>query len=235
MIEFILKSQNFPFTVSLTIMLLIAFLEGVSTFLGSGLSHLIDSIIPDIDMDVDIDADVDIDVDADIDSPEIVHAGVLSKTLGWFRLGKVPFLIILIIFLTSFGIIGLTIQTTLFKITGLILPGLVASAISLPITLPIVRLLTGIIAKIIPKDETDAVSEKSFIGRMAIITLGKASFGSPAQAKLKDQFGTTHYLMIEPDVKDLEFKQGDQVLIVKQTSSGFKAIRNENSALLNTD
>lgn len=231
MIEFILKSQNFPFTISLTIMLLIALLEGVSTFLGAGLSHLVDSLIPDID----VDADIDIDVDADIDSPDIIHAGILTKTLGWFRIGEVPFLIILIVFLTSFGLVGLFIQTTLFKMTGLILPGLIASAITLPVTLPIVRIFTGIIAKIMPKDETDAVAEKSFIGRMAVITLGKASSGSPAQAKLKDKFGKTHYLMIEPDMENTEFQQGEHVLVVKQTGSGFKAIRNEKTALLDID
>lgn len=98
MIEFILKSQNFPFTISLTIMLFIALLEGVSTFLGVGLSHLVDSVIPDINVDVD----VDVDVAADIDSPDILHAGILTKTLGWFRLGQVPFLIILIAFFISF-------------------------------------------------------------------------------------------------------------------------------------
>ena len=229
MIEFILKSQNFPFTISLTIMLFIALLEGVSTFLGLGLSHLVDSVIPDIDVDVDI------DVDADIDSPDIIHAGILTKTLGWFRLGEVPFLIILIAFLTVFGLIGLFIQTTLFKMTGLILPGLIASIVTLPIALPILRIFTGIIAKIMPKDETDAVSEKSFIGRMAIITIGKASQGNPAQAKLKDEFGTTHYFMVEPDIENTEFEQGEHVLIVKQTGSGFKAIRNESSALMDID
>lgn len=235
MIEFIFLNQNFPFTVALTIMLFIALLEGVSTCLGAGVSHFIDSVIPDIDVDADIDIDVDIDADIDADGPDLFHSGVLTRTLGWLRIGKVPFLIILIIFLTSFGLTGLFIQSILLNALGFMLPGLIASVITLIVVLPVVRFLTGIIARIIPKDETSAVSEKSFIGRVAVITLGKAVQGNPAQAKLKDEFGTTHYFMVEPDLPDTEFNQGESILIVKQTRSGFKAIRNSNPVLMGND
>lgn len=221
MIEFILKSQNYPFTVSLTIMLFIAVIEGVTTLLGMGLSSAIDSLLPDLDMDADL----------DVDSPEITDTGVFTKTLGWLRIGEVPFLIILIAFLTVFGLTGLFIQTTIFKISGSVFPGLIATIIALPVTLPIVRVFTGIISRIMPKDETEAVTEKSFIGLIATISLGKASAGKPAQAKLRDKFGTTHYIMIEPDLEGTEFRQGDQVLIVKQTGTGFKAIENDHSVL----
>ncbi|MEZ5581571.1 MAG: DUF1449 family protein [Candidatus Competibacteraceae bacterium] len=38
-----------------------------------------------------------------------------------------------------------------------------------------------------------------FIGRVAVITLGTAGYDSPAQAKLRDQHGQTHYIMTAPD------------------------------------
>ncbi len=229
MIEFILQSQNLPFMVSLTIMIMIACLEGVTTMIGFGLSSMIETFIPDFDIDIDV------DMDADVDHPDITATGILTKTFGWFRIGQVPFLIILIAFLTIFGLGGLILQSFCIKLTGYLLPGLIASAITLPLSLPLVRFITGIIAKIMPKDETEAVDEKSFIGRVAVITLGKATKNNSAQAKLKDKFSTTHYLMVEPDIDDEEFNQGDQVLIVKQTSSGFKAIHNSVSALQETD
>lgn len=225
MIEFMLQGQNLPFMVSLTIMIMIACLEGVTTMIGMGFSSMIDSFMPDFDIDADV----------DLDHPDLSTTGILTRTFGWFRIGQVPFLIILIVFLTLFGLTGLLIQSVCLKITGHLLPGIIASGITLPVTLPLVRAITGMIGKIMPKDETEAVAEKSFIGRVAIITLGKASKNSPAQAKVKDKFGTTHYVMVEPDIEDEEFHKGDQVLIVKQTSSGYKAIQNPMAALEDMD
>lgn len=227
MIGFILQSQNLPFMVSLTIMVMIACLEGVTTLIGMGLSTMMESFMPGVD--------VDIDADVDLDHPDISTTGILTKTLGWFRIGQVPFLIILIAFLTIFGLCGLLIQSTVVNITGRLLPGIIASGISLALTLPLVRAITGMIAKIMPKDETQVVTEKSFIGRIAVITLGKASKGNPAQAKLRDKFGTAHYVMVEPDIDDEEFTQGDQVLIVKQTGFGYTAIHNSTPALQDMD
>ncbi|MCP3928825.1 MAG: YqiJ family protein [Bacteroidetes bacterium] len=231
MIEFILQSQNLPFMVSLTIMIMIACLEGVTTMIGMGFSSMIETFIPDFDLDID----ADIDADVDLDHPEITTTGILTKTLGWFRIGQVPFLIILIAFLTVFGLGGLILQSLCINITGHLLPSLIASAITLPIALPVVRFVTGIIARVMPKDETEAVAEKSFIGRVAVITIGKATKNNPAQAKLKDKFGTTHYAMVEPDIENEEFVQGDQVIIVKQTSAGYKAIHNSTAALQDID
>lgn len=209
--------------VSLTIMIMIACLEGVTTVIGMGVSNMLETFIPDIDADVDL------------DHSDITATGILSKVFGWFRVGQAPFLIILIIFLTIFGLVGLTLQSVCIKTTGFLLPGLIASAIAFFISLPLVRFFTGIIIRVMPKDETEAVDEKSLIGRVAVITLGKATKNSPAQAKLKDKFSTTHYVMVEPDIDDEEFVQGDQVLIVRQTSAGYKAIHNSVSALQDMD
>lgn len=232
MTAFILDSQNLPFVIALTIMLMIALLEGIMTAVGFGMSNMIDSFLPDVDLDADLDVDLDADLDADLDHPAITHAGVLTKTLGWLRIGQVPFLVILIVFLTLFGLGGLFVQYAVSSVTGSLLPALIASAVTLAICLPPLRFLTGIVAKIMPKDQTEVVSEKSFIGKIAVVTLGVAVKHRPAQAKLKDRFGTTHYIMIEPDEDDERFVQGDQVLIVRQAGSGYAAIRNL-SAVLN--
>ncbi|SDU06702.1 YqiJ family protein [Desulfobacula phenolica] len=239
MIGFMLQSQNWPFMVSLTIMVMIACLEGVSTLIGMGFSSMIESLIPDFNMDVDADMDVDANAGANSgigpDHPNISTTGILTKTFGWLRIGQIPVLIILIAFLTIFGLVGFFIQSVVVKITGHLLPGIIASAISFLLTLPLVRAATGIIVKIMPKDETQAVAEKSFIGRIAVITLGKASKNNPAQAKVRDKFGTAHYVMVEPDIDDENFAQGDQVLIVKQTGFGYKAIHNATAALQEMD
>ena len=94
------------------------------------------------------------------------------------------------------------------------------------LSLPQVRFLTGILSKIAIRDETESISREQFIGRTARITLGIASPGQPAEAKFTDQFGTTHYVMVEPE-SDESFQQGEAVLIYRENGSTFKVIKPE--------
>jgi hypothetical protein len=226
MIAFLLSNQNMPFTVALVLMLAIAVLEGVTTLIGAGLSDLLDSMLPDMDVDLDFDADMDADLDADIHAP-----GVFTRLLSWLRVGEVPVLMLVIVFLTAFGLVGLLCQSAALRLLGHMLPGALASVPALFVTFPMVRICGGILARIIPKDETESVSEESFVGRVAVITLGRATCGKPAQARLSDQHGQAHYIMVEPDVDGTCFAQGDQVLIVSHQGAVFKAIANPNAAL----
>ena len=229
MIQFILADQNLPFAVALTLMLLIALLEGVMTILGMGLSSLLDSLMPE--MDIDMDVDIDADLDADIDGADFQASSPLTRVLSWLRIGQVPVLVLLVIFLTAFGLLGLGIQSAATRISGYFLPVLPAMAGALALALPLVRLLGGLLARIMPKDETEAVAEKSFIGLVAVITTGKARSGSPAQGRLNDRYGQSHYVMIEPDEAQDEFPQGTQVLLVSRQGATFRAIRNTSAAL----
>jgi hypothetical protein len=223
MLEFLTADGNQPFTVALAVMLIIAVIEGVTSLLGAGLSELIDALLPDMDLDVDV----------DLDAAEGVASGnSLSRLLGWLRIGQVPVLILLVVFLTAFGLIGLGIQSFSQGALGFLFPGWIASIPALFLSLPVVRVLGGGLAKIMPKDETDAVSEASFVGRVAVITLGNARRGYPAEARLKDEHGQLHYVMVEPDSDAEELEQGTTVLLVKQESSVFRAIRNTSDALI---
>lgn len=229
--EFIFAQQNTPFAVALALMFLIALMEGVTTFLGAGLSGLLDSLLPEMDFDLD----VDLDVDADIDAPDIHTGSALTKILGWLRFGQVPALVVLVIFLTSFGLIGYILQACSGELIGRMLPALPASAIAVIGALPFVRIGGGILARVMPKDETDAVAEKTFIGLVAVITLGTAQSGKAAQGKLKDRHGQTHYIMIEPDEAEEEFIQGTEVLLVRQQGAVFRAIRNTSAVLSSSE
>jgi hypothetical protein len=80
-----------------------------------------------------------------------------------------------------------------------------------------------LISKIIPKDETTAIHSDELIGRTAQIILGQAKQNSPAQAKVKDQFGQTHYVLVEPEL-DIIFYQGQDVILTQRTKIGFQAI-----------
>jgi hypothetical protein len=226
MIAFLLAGENLPFTVSLTLMLAIAVMEGVSTLIGAGLSDLIDSVLPEMDLDLDADVDVDAGLDADVHAP-----GPFTRLLSWLRVGQVPVLILAIVFLTAFGLIGLFCQSTALKLVGRMLPASLASIPALVVTIPMVRLCGGVLAKILPKDETESVSEESFVGRVAVITLGTAAAGKPAQARLSDQHGQSHYVMVEPDLAGVSFEQGAEVLIVSHQGAIYKGIENPSQAL----
>ena len=216
-LEFFSLEQNFSFSVALTLMFFIALMEGVLTLLGLGLSQLLDSLLPELD----------------IESPDINSVGSLSKLLGWLRLGKLPALIWLIIFLTLFGLFGLTLQFSLQNLTGQLLPNSIASLPVLFSSLLTLHYLGNWLALFMPSDETDAVSEQSFIGSLATITLGTAKKDYPAEAKVTDHLGKTHYLMIEPDeTTQKQFNQGDQVLIISQQNTTYLAVKNQDTAFL---
>ena len=85
--------------------------------------------------------------------------------------------------------------------------------------------------KIMPKDETTAVSQESLIGRIGTVVLGEARAGSAAQVRVKDVYGQQHYVMAEPD-SDEVLKQGDAVLLVSLEGNTFKAILNPSGSLV---
>ena len=58
--EFLLADNNFPFSVALMLMLIIALTEGVLTVIGAGMSEAIDSLLPDIEFDIEFDMVFDI-------------------------------------------------------------------------------------------------------------------------------------------------------------------------------
>ncbi|HIP82555.1 MAG TPA: DUF1449 family protein [Desulfocapsa sulfexigens] len=224
MIDFFLSPANTPFVISLAVMLAFTVIEVLSASMGMGLSEMVDSMLPEFDANIDIDVDADLsDVSGPTDS--------LSKLLAWFRIGEVPVIMLFIIFLTGFGISGLTIQYIMVSISGITVPVYIAVILAFLTAMPTVRVCGGLLGKYMPKDETYAVSENNFIGMVATLTLGHAEAGKPAQAKLMDKHGQTHYILVEPDNSANVFKQGEKGLIVSKNGALFKIIVADNAAM----
>ncbi len=222
MLAFILDSHNFPFTIALLTMIGIALLEGITTLLGFGLSSVLGHFLPDLDAQLDVDH-------PDVDTP---HAGTsLGHLLGWINVGRVPLMVLLIIFLTIFALLGYTLQAIFLIIIGYMLPVLLAALVSLFLSLPWVRFLGKFLGKLMPNDETEAISEETFVGRVATITLGTATKGRPARAKFQDNYGTTHLVMVEPESIAEIFNQGDQVILLERLGGKFLAVHNTNPLL----
>lgn len=203
--------SNIVFSISLMLCLFIGALELILLLFG-GSSSFIDQFLPDSLVDVD---------HADI---SIEHTdGIFTQLLEWLYLGKVPLLIWLIIFLTVYSLTGLLIQDIFFHLTEHYLSAWIIAPMCLFLCMPLVRTSAALISKIIPKDETTAIHSDELIGRTAQIILGQATQNSPAQAKVKDQFGQTHYVLVEPEL-DIIFYQGQDVILTQRTKIGFQAI-----------
>ncbi|WP_163336224.1 YqiJ family protein [Desulfopila sp. IMCC35008] len=227
MVEYFLSPGNTPFTVALGLMVVMTVIEIISASLGMGLSEMVDSFLPELDADVDVDMDMD-----GLDGVDGGSApGSLVQLLAWFRVGEVPVVMLFIVFLTGFGMSGLAVQYLMHQIVGFGLPTVVAVVIALAASAPTVRFCGGLLGKYMPQDETYAVSEKSFQGMVATLTLGTAKAGKPAQAKLRDKHGQTHYIMVEPDNPAESFEQGEKTIIVDQAGAIYKVIDASGSAM----
>ena len=153
-------------------------------------------------------AHLDIDADA--------HAGDL---LGWLGIGQVPLLMLLVVFLAAFGLIGLAVQ----QAVGPFSPA-IASAIAAAVAFPATGIGARGLARIMPRDETTAVSLDTLVGKRGTITIGTARRGSPAQARVKDVHGQSHYVMVEPQEEEHPFAQGETVLLVRRDGNIFTAL-----------
>lgn len=203
--EFIKLPQNSVFLISIIIIIIMAFVEVISVLLGVSISEAIDNLLPDVEVESDIEADLSVPV------------------LDWLNFGKVPFLILIIIFLTFFGLSGFIIQGIFFKIFSVLMPEIVAIIIALVPTFIVVHFIGKIISKILPQVETTAVNINSLKGRIAKITIGTATCDNPAEAKVKDKYGKTHYVRVIPGDIEESFIQGEKVVLTKLYSGIFKA------------
>ena len=238
MIDLLLAPPNTPFAVALGLMLLFAALEVVTSLFGASASSTVDSLLPELDapdLDVDVDLDIEVDVDLDVDGPGIdapatdgasAAGGPLTAVLTWLCIGRVPALVLLIAFLTAFGLSGLGVQSVVEATTGEYLPSWFAALPALAIGLPATRYIGLGLARLIPKEETEAVSRRKFIGKVATIVRGEARADLPAEAKLQDRFGQTHYLMVAPEGDDV-LEAGAEAVLVKRQGGHYLAVRHD--------
>lgn len=201
-------AQTWPFGTALAVLIGLAVIEGLGLFMGSSLSQWLDGFVPDID------------------HPD------WSGTLGWLHVGKVPLLVLLILFLSGFAISGYALQASALALTGVLLPAWLAVIPAFFAGVTTVSGMGGLLGKIVPGDETSAVSELTLVGRSAVIVQGTAQRNLAAQAKTRDSNGRTHYVLVEPDLNEQTFSEGADVLLVRKVGSRFYCIANPHPELL---
>jgi hypothetical protein len=203
----VFAGETAPFAVAIGLTLVIAVLELLGLLLGTQPSAMVDSALPDFDADI----------------PDM-ELGPLSQTLSWLSFGKLPALVVLILMTASFGLSGFAVQEVLRQTFGFALDPWLASVPAVIGAAFVTRHLGLAIARIMPKEETEAVSTKAFVGRVATVFRGVAGPGSPAEAKLTDIHGKTHYVLIEPDEGETVMPEGSEVVIIRQEGPVYRAI-----------
>jgi len=177
--------------------ILLMLLIGVVQLIGLG--HFADG---DLHADVHVDADL----------------------LSWLGVGRLPLLMLLVVFLAIFGIAGLILQQAVADGTGAPLDAWIAVPAVAVASLPLTGLAARGLARILPQDHTTAVPLEVLIGTTAQVITGRATLGSPARARAEDHHGQAHYVMVEPDQSGQVFEEGERVLLVRREGELFRAI-----------
>ncbi len=190
----LLADHNLPFAIAFAVMIVLALVQ----FIGLG-GH---------------DAHADSGTDADL-------GGALTTLLG---IGRVPFMIWLVLFLFLFAALGVSIQGLAESLTGAPLYPWLAAAITLGATFPVTGMLVRPLARVLPGDETSAMGIDSLLGRRATISVGRASAGNPARARVFDVYGQLHNVMVEPHEAGSEMLEGDEALLVRREGEIFYGV-----------
>lgn len=203
---FLLSPDNVPFVASLVLMLLIGAVEALGLGGGMAVGEGIEGL----------------DGDVNVETPSL---------LSWINVGRLPLLMLIVVFLFGFGMTGLIGQRIVAAVIGQPGPWFLAAPLAFAVALPVTRVFGRGVARIMPRDETTAVSRDSLVGRVAVIVTGEACQSSAAQARVRDEHGQVHYVMVEPDNAADVFSQGSSVLLVRHAGAKYFAIHNTSVSL----
>jgi hypothetical protein len=148
---------------------------------------------------------------------DVVPEGMPGGLLGWLHLGRTPFLALLVVFLTGFALTGLALNFACHALIGAGAPFLASVPLAFLAALFLVHLAGGHLVRLVPSEETYAVSHETLVGRIATM-LGNGSHDRPAQAKVADGKGHTLYVMVVPGKGIAALGRGAQVLLVQQVA-----------------
>ncbi len=134
---------------------------------------------------------------------------------SWLGFGKMPLLIWLAVFLMTFGLGGTGAQLLCTRLMGGVAPlWLVIPCVGVGAVM-FTRSFGTVFARMMPQNETEALSERSLGRRRGVITQGTAATGRPAEVRVIDGYGNSHYLRAEPFEKDARLRQGTDVLVMR--------------------
>lgn len=200
----ILEAYNMPFAAALLLMALLAIVQAI------GLA----------DMFGDADVGVHDGGHADVTTPGTIVDGLFSL----IGIGRLPLMVWLPVALGVFAALGVSFQALANNLTGAPLDRWVAAALAAGVGLPLTGLVSRPLARVLPHDETTAITTDLLVGRRGVITDGTARAGSPARARVHDLYGQAHHVMVEPHEAGDELVAGAEVLLVRREAEIFFAM-----------
>jgi len=150
------------------------------------------------------------------------EAGLLGGWMSWLNAGGVPILVLAVLLLSAFAAFGFSLQALAASVAGP-LPMFAAGPLALILAVPVTRWLSRGIARIMPRDETNAVSQAGFIGLTGTVTVGPLDQGQPGMVRVKDQHDNIHNLRAQAAPGYL-LETGALVIIVDGSDGLFQAI-----------
>jgi hypothetical protein len=190
-----------PFAVAAAIMLALGGIELLTTLVGFSISEFVG---PDVSVEADS------------------HHG-LDGLFLWINAGRLPLLIVIILALGIFSIGGFLLQGIAHAV-GTTVPVSIAALVAAAGSIPMIRSTSRGLARIIPRDETYAVSDADFIGKVALVSVGPLDQGLPGRVRLKDVFGNWHTVAARASPDSTALPVGASVLLVDRDAKSFIAI-----------
>ena len=138
--------ETLPFGVAFGVLIGLAIVEGIGAFAAASPSAWLEDLLPDHGGH---------------------HGDMLDGTLGWLHVGKVPLLVLAVLFLLGFALGGYVLQVFARALLGSFVPAWLVSIPAVLIGLTTVRGLGALIAHIVPKDETSAISDQTLMAARA--------------------------------------------------------------------
>jgi hypothetical protein len=190
-----------PFAVAAAIMLALGGIEVLTMLVGFSIGEL-------VGQDASVEADG--------------HHG-LDGLLLWINAGRLPLLMLIILTLGVFSIGGFLLQGIAHSV-GATVPVWIAAFVAAAGSVPVIRSTSRGLARIIPRDESYAVSDADFVGKVALVSVGPLDQGLPGRVRLKDVFGNWHTVAARASSDSQSLPVGASVLLVDRDAKSFIAI-----------
>lgn len=189
----------------------------------------------DVDSDVDIDSDLDLDADADADADADSSDFSLGQVLGVFGIGKAPFVLLLAINFSLWGLIGWFANVMFGKVLDGFLGGAASGAILLG-SLVLSLLSGGQIARPIGRifaSFGEDVSRDRLIGCLGTVStaeipvIGRGRIGQVDVLDPARNLVTVNAVL--PEWADVIPQRGMKVLVIEQWESSYVVIMKDSS------
>jgi len=135
----------------------------------------------------------------------------------------VPLLVFILLALGLFSIAGFLIQDAA-RFVMAPLPASIAALAAGAVSLPLLRAATREVARLIPQDETYAVSLSDLIGRVGQVVIGPLDQGLPGRVRVKDVHDNWHTVTASAAPDSPPLQKGARVLLVDCRDRLFIAI-----------